>query len=55
LRGALFAGRVVFLTGHGADDPRVQAAARIGDVSIVTKPIGIEELASLVSSPIGDK
>jgi DNA-binding response OmpR family regulator len=45
-----FEGPIVFLTGHGADDPRVQEAARIAALPILTKPIGIADLAALVAS-----
>jgi DNA-binding response OmpR family regulator len=50
LKTVEFAGTVVFLTGHGADDPRVQQAARLAEVPILTKPIGIAELKALVSN-----
>jgi ActR/RegA family two-component response regulator len=53
LRRAGFVGRIVFLTGHGADDRRVQEAARLGDVAILSKPIGIDELAGLVATAGG--
>jgi DNA-binding NtrC family response regulator len=49
LQGAQFGGKVVFLTGYGADDPAVQEAASITEVPIVTKPITIDELAALVA------
>jgi ActR/RegA family two-component response regulator len=52
LQNAHFAGRIVFLTGHGADDPRVQDAARLGDVKILTKPIGIAEIGALASDVV---
>jgi ActR/RegA family two-component response regulator len=45
-----FAGRIVFLTGYGADDPRVQEAIRIG-LRILTKPISVSVLHSLT---VGD-
>jgi FixJ family two-component response regulator len=41
-----FPGRVVFLTGYGADDERVQEAMRFG-LQILTKPIGVSVLHSL--------
>jgi FixJ family two-component response regulator len=47
LQRALFRGRTVFLTGHGADDPQVMEASQLGSVEILSKPIGIERLATL--------
>jgi DNA-binding response OmpR family regulator len=41
-----FPGRIVFLTGYGADDPRVQEAHRIG-LRVLTKPISVNVLYSL--------
>lgn len=49
LRQQGFAGKIVFLTGHGDDDPRVREAARIGSVPILLKPIGLGVLATCVS------
>jgi DNA-binding NtrC family response regulator len=45
-----FGGKVVFLTGHGVDDPRVQEVARHGALRILLKPIGLEILSSLVTA-----
>jgi FixJ family two-component response regulator len=45
-----FPGQVVFLTGYGTDDPRVQEANRIG-LQILTKPISATLLCSL---PVGN-
>jgi ActR/RegA family two-component response regulator len=50
LEHAQFHGRVVFLTGHGSDDPRVQEAARIAGVPVLTKPIGIADIAALAGA-----
>jgi response regulator of citrate/malate metabolism len=49
-----FQGQVVFLTGHGEDDPRVRDAARIGDVPILLKPISMEVLVTLASDASGN-
>jgi DNA-binding response OmpR family regulator len=43
-----FPGRVVFLTGYGDDDPRVEEANRIG-LQILTKPISAGLLCSLTT------
>jgi DNA-binding NtrC family response regulator len=47
LKRARFRGRMVFLTGHGADDPQVMEASQLGSVEILSKPIGIDRLAML--------
>jgi len=39
LREKGYKGRIVFLTGHAANDPLVVEAKRIGDAEIFTKPI----------------
>jgi FixJ family two-component response regulator len=44
-----FRGQIVFLTGYGADDPRVEEANRIG-LQILTKPISVNLLCSLTGS-----
>jgi DNA-binding NtrC family response regulator len=43
-----FAGRVVFLTGHGSQDPRVQRAANLTGSQIVSKPLSAGELADMI-------
>jgi DNA-binding NtrC family response regulator len=43
-----FAGRVVFLTGHGSKDPRVQHAATLAGSQIASKPITIAKLKTLI-------
>jgi DNA-binding NtrC family response regulator len=50
-----FGGKIAFLTGHGADDARVQKAATIGTVPVLTKPIRIAGLAALASAASGDQ
>ncbi len=43
-----FAGRVIFLTGHGSKDPRVQQAASLAGSQIASKPITIAKLKALI-------
>lgn len=43
-----FAGRVVFLTGHASNDPRVKEAAGIVGATVATKPLAISELRTLL-------
>jgi FixJ family two-component response regulator len=44
LREQGFGGRTVFLTGHAQSHPLVVAAARLGGVIVLAKPIRTEEL-----------
>src|SRR5262249_2338529 len=44
-----FAGRIVFFTGHAADDPRVVEATRMGS-QVLSKPLEIAKLARLLES-----
>jgi response regulator of citrate/malate metabolism len=44
-----FKGDVVFLTGHGEDDPRVREAAQIGEARTLLKPVSMKVLAELAS------
>jgi DNA-binding response OmpR family regulator len=48
LRQRHFAGDIVFLTGHAADDPLVMAALELGAGRICKKPIGMDELVHMV-------
>jgi FixJ family two-component response regulator len=48
LRGEGFHGRVVFLSGHGADDPLIAKAAKVSSAQLIAKPIGLDELWELV-------
>ena len=43
-----FRGRVVFLTGHAGNDPRVRQAASLTDSHVATKPLSIEALRELI-------
>jgi DNA-binding response OmpR family regulator len=47
LREARFPGTIIFLTGHGADDPRVREATHIAASHLLTKPISAAQLAAL--------
>lgn len=44
-----FTGRVVFLTGHGSQDPRVQAAAKIAGSQIASKPLTTAKLREMIA------
>jgi CheY-like chemotaxis protein len=48
LRAQRFAGRIVFLTGHGQADPLVQRACRLYKVPVLRKPIDSSDLGALV-------
>lgn len=48
LRQQGYAGKIVFLTGHAASYPPVQAAARLGDARILQKPVEPGVLLDLV-------
>jgi DNA-binding NtrC family response regulator len=43
-----FAGRVVFLTGHGSKDPRVQHAVSLTGSRVASKPITVAKLRDLI-------
>jgi DNA-binding response OmpR family regulator len=45
-----FAGSIVFLTGHGSNDPRVREATEVSGSRIVSKPLSLAELRALVES-----
>ena len=42
-----FTGGIVFLTGHAANDPRVQEAANLAGSVIASKPLSVTELRDL--------
>jgi FixJ family two-component response regulator len=48
LRGHGFRGRIIFLTGHAATHPLVLKARRLGDAEVVSKPVNLVALASLL-------
>lgn len=43
-----FAGRVVFLTGHASNDPRVKEAASVANSVVAAKPLSLAELRELL-------
>jgi DNA-binding NtrC family response regulator len=43
-----FAGRIVFLTGHASNDPRVREAASVAGSRIASKPLSVGELRDLI-------
>jgi DNA-binding NtrC family response regulator len=43
-----FAGRVVFLTGHGSQDPRVQQAATLAGSQVASKPLTTAKLREMI-------
>jgi DNA-binding NtrC family response regulator len=45
-----FSGRVVFLTGHAAQDPRVQHAATLSGSTVASKPLSVAELRALIGA-----
>src|SRR5262245_10728189 len=48
LREHGFGGRIVFLTGHAASHPLVVEARQIGDAEVVSKPVNLVMLTSLL-------
>lgn len=48
LRAHGYAGRIVFVTGHAAGHPLVDAARRIGGAAVLAKPVPFERLTELV-------
>jgi ActR/RegA family two-component response regulator len=51
LRSHGFAGRIIFLTGHGSGHPSVQEAYLLGDAIVMEKPAGIVQLESEIFKP----
>ena len=43
-----FTGRIVFLTGHGSQDPRVKHAASLAGSQIASKPITTAKLRDMI-------
>ena len=48
LRKHGFEGRIVFLTGHAASHPLVMEARRLGDAEVVSKPVSLDRLTSML-------
>jgi DNA-binding NarL/FixJ family response regulator len=49
LKRARFAGKVVFLTGYGPDDPLVQEASRVSEARTLSKPVQATALVALAA------
>jgi DNA-binding NtrC family response regulator len=47
-----FRGKVVFLTGHGGDDPRVHAAGQVSGAQLLAKPINLEDMRRLLADAL---
>ena len=43
-----FAGRIIFLTGHASNDPRVREAASLNNAYVASKPLSVAELGNLI-------
>jgi FixJ family two-component response regulator len=52
LRARRFAGRIVFLSGHGPSHPLVERASTLANAHVVRKPMSDEELRELVGLPV---
>ena len=50
LRREGFAGRIVFLTGHASNDPRVREAAGVAQSQIASKPVSVSTLRELLDA-----
>jgi len=48
LRRHGFEGRIVFLTGHAASHPLVIEARRLGDAEVVSKPVSLDRLTTML-------
>jgi DNA-binding NtrC family response regulator len=48
LERAGFAGRVVFVTGHGSQDPHVQQAAMLAHSKVASKPLTTAHLRDMI-------
>jgi FixJ family two-component response regulator len=48
LRKHGFEGRIVFLTGHAASHPLVVEARRLGDAEVVSKPVSLDRLTTML-------
>ncbi len=45
-----YAGRIVFLTGHASNDPRVREAASVAGSVVAAKPLTVSELQKLLGA-----
>jgi FixJ family two-component response regulator len=48
LRSQGFAGRILFLTGHGRSHPLVDEAHRLGAAGVLEKPIDLDTVLSII-------
>jgi FixJ family two-component response regulator len=52
LRAEGFRGKIVFLTGHGAEHPLVERAARKGEALVYHKPLTAQQINDIVRSAL---
>jgi FixJ family two-component response regulator len=52
LRKHGFEGRIVFLTGHAASHPLVSEARRLGDAEVVSKPVSLARLTTMLDGTL---
>jgi FixJ family two-component response regulator len=52
LRHHGFEGRIVFLTGHATSHPLVVEARRLGDAEVVSKPVSLDRLTTMLEDGI---
>jgi len=52
LRRHGFEGRIVFLTGHAASHPLVIEARRLGDAEVVSKPVSLDRLTTMLEDGV---
>jgi DNA-binding NtrC family response regulator len=50
LRDHGYCGKIVFLTGHGRSTPQVEQAHHLQNVTVLSKPLGVDALLDLVES-----
>jgi DNA-binding NtrC family response regulator len=46
-----FVGKIVFLTGHAANDPQVKQAASVAGSQIASKPLSVAQVRGLIEAP----
>jgi DNA-binding NtrC family response regulator len=45
-----FGGRIIFLTGHASNDPRVREAASLNHAHVASKPLSVAQLGGLIEA-----
>jgi FixJ family two-component response regulator len=55
LRKHGFEGRIVFLTGHAASHPLVIEARGLGDAEVVSKPVSLDRLTTMLEEGIHEE